>query len=366
MWCGRVSDGKGRAQKHMPSIRIRITMRINWALDILLPPKFQIEQTMKELQSILKWAILIIGGIGFIVFFGITFNKAYFNTSWEIDTKLAADFGSFVGGFVDTIFSLTGTLVVAYTFEKQFRQTNEMSEKQDKQNRKLEATNNFFKMIDSHNTMLGKMSIEDENGKVIQGGLVFDVMYRQFLGIRKSIVAPALKSVYDDLMCPLKYPFGLLEFCDDIAYAILYYGDDNLEESPRDKEWYYHALRNTKFEGNRKEEMLEKCAFILNECSRGNKKTCDFICRSNRPLLSVYFRGVYNTVDFIGNNKDLGDDKKTLIRIFQSHLLYTESLIWIYHIHAKIGESKWNKAPIQYIKEYGILDRSEFPFAYEE
>ena len=76
-------------------------------LDILLPPKFQIERTMKELQSILKWAILIIGGVGLIVFLGITFNKVYFNTSWEIDTKLAADFGSFVGGFVGTIFSLT-------------------------------------------------------------------------------------------------------------------------------------------------------------------------------------------------------------------------------------------------------------------
>jgi len=55
--------------------------------------------------------------------------------------------------------------------------------------------------------MLGQMSIEDKNGKVIQGELVFNVIYRQFLGIRNSIVGSALKSVYGDLMCPLKYPF---------------------------------------------------------------------------------------------------------------------------------------------------------------
>lgn len=336
---------------------------------------------MKELQSILKWAILIIGGVGLIVFLGITFNKVYFNTSWEIDTKLAADFGSFVGGFVGAIFSLIGTLVVAYTFVMQFRQSNQMFKKENKLTRKSEATNNFFKMIDSHNIILGQMPIKDKDGQNFQGKLVFDVLYSQFDEIRKSIVAPALKSVYDDLMCPLKYPSGLLEFCDDIAYAILYYGVDNGDIDDNDdnddnndnstiplvyKKWYYHALRNTEFKDNRKEEMLEKCAFKLNECSMENKKTCDFICRSNRHLLSVYFRGVYNTVNFIGNNKDLGDDKKTLIRIFQSQLLYTESLIWIYHIHAKIGESKWNKAPIKYIKKYSILDRSEFPFAYEE
>lgn len=322
-------------------------------------------------SNIILFVCVILFLLGIVSFLVICFNESYhFNSQESIDSDLASKLGDFLAGFVGTIFSALSVSLIIYTFHEQG-----LSE------RKNVATNHVFKMIDSHNMILGQMPIKDKDGQNFQGKLVFDVLYSQFDEIRKSIVAPALKSVYDVLMCPLKYPFGLLEFCDDIAYAILYYGvdngdiddnddnDDNNDNSTIplvDKKWYYHALRNTEFEDNRKEEMLEKCAFILNECSRGNKKTCDFICRSNRPLLSVYFRGVYNTVNFIGNNKDLGDDKKTLIRIFQSQLLYTESLIWIYHIHAKIGESKWNKAPIQYIKKYGILDRSEFPFAYEE
>lgn len=328
---------------------------------------------MKELQSILKWAILIIGGVGLIVFFGITFNKVYFNTSWEIDPKLAADFGSFVGGFVGTIFSLIGTLVVAYTFVMQFRQSNQMFEKQDKQNRKSEATNNFFKMTDSHNTMLGQMSIEDENGKVIQGGLVFDVIHCQFLRIMNSIVIPARNKIYGKISH--WYPFGLLEFCNDIAYAILYYGVDNNDINDNDdnddnndnstiplvyKEWYYHALRNTEFKDNRKEEMLEECAFVLNKYRRKYKGACDFMCRSNRSLLIPYFRNVYNILSFVTNNEDITDDKEILIRNFRSQLFYSKSLIWHYHLHAKIGESEWNEDLNPYVEKYGLLDGLKF------
>ena len=61
---------------------------------------------MKELQSILKWAILIIGGAGVLILLLIITNEAYLSPLSMIDPKLAADFGSFVGGFVGTIFSL--------------------------------------------------------------------------------------------------------------------------------------------------------------------------------------------------------------------------------------------------------------------
>ena len=334
---------------------------------------------MKRLQHVLEWAIVVLGVMGFVLFFRITIDKAYFNTSWEIDTKLAADFGSFVGGFVGTIFSLIGTLVVAYTFVMQFLQSNQISEEQNKLNRKSEATNNFFKMIDSHNTMLGQMSIEDENGKVIQGGLVFDVIHCQFLRIMNSIVIPARNKIYGEISH--WDPSGLLEFCDDIAYAILYYGVDNNDINDNDgnddnndnsaiplvyKEWYYHALRWTKFGNYRKEEMLEKCVCVLNEYRRENRETCEFICRSNRSFLMAYFRNVYNIVSFIDGNKDVDDDRKILIRNFQSQLLYSKSLIWHYHLHAKIGESEWNEDLNPYVDKYGLLDGLKFRATFKD
>lgn len=315
-------------------------------------------------SNIVLFVCVILFLLGIVSFLVICFNESYhFNSQESIDSDLASKLGDFLGGFVGTIFSALSVSLIIYTFHEQ-----SLSE------RKNVATNHVFKMIDSHNTMLGQISIEDENGKVIQGGLVFDVMYRQFLGIRNSIVDSALKSVYGDLMSSL-YPSGLLDFRDDIAYAILYYGVDNDDINDNDdiddnndnsaiplvyKEWYYHALRRTKFENYQKEEILEKCAFELNKDRRKNKETCEFICRSNRSFLMAYFRNVYNIISFVDNNKDIGDDRKMLIRNFQSQLLYSKSLIWHYHIHAKIGESEWNEDLNPYVEKYGLLDGLKF------
>lgn len=341
----------------------------NWALDILLPPKFQIERTMKwefdikrifSFSNIVLFVCVVLFLLGIVSFLVICFNESYhFNSQESIDSDLASKLGDFLGGFVGTIFSALSVSLIIYTFHEQ-----SLSE------RKNVATNHVFKMIDSHNRMLGQMSIEDENGKVVQGGFVFDVIHCQFLRIMNSIVIPARIKIYGEISC--RDPFGLLEFCDDIAYAILYYGVDNNDINDNDdnddnsdnsaiplvyKDWYYHALRRTKFEdNNRKEEMLEKCAFVLNEYRRENRETCEFICRSNRSFLMAYFRNVYNIVSFVDNNKDIGDDRKMLIRNFQSQLLYSKSLIWHYHLHAKIGESEWNEDLNIYVDRYDLLD----------
>lgn len=302
-------------------------------------------------SNIVLFVCVVLFLLGIVSFLVICFNESYhFNSQESIDSDLASKLGDFLGGFVGTIFSALSVSLIIYTFHEQ-----SLSE------RKNVATNHVFKMIDSHNTMLGQMSIEDENGKVIRGGLVFDVIHCQFLRIMNSIVIPARNKIYGEISH--WDPFGLLEFCDDIAYAILYYGVDNNDNSAIPlvyKEWYCHALRRTKFEDNRKEEMLEKCAFVLNEYRRENRETCEFICRSNRSFLMAYFRNVYNIVSFVDNNKDIGDDRKMLIRNFQSQLLYSKSLIWHYHLHAKIGESEWNEDLNPYVEKYGILDGLKF------
>ena len=343
-------------------------------LDILLPLKFQIEQMMKRkcrfkcsTKRILKITFIVVLPIPIVMY------------------MIGLCTGNSLGDYVTALITFIGILLTAWTFMEQFdfnrksfkeqsRSNREMFEEQNKLNRKSEATNNFFKMTDSHNTMLGQMSIEDENGKVIQGGLVFDVIHCQFLRIMNSIVIPARNKIYGKISH--WYPFGLLEFCDDIAYAILYYGVDNGDIDDNDdnddnndnstiplvyKEWYYHALRNTEFEDNRKEEMLEECAFVLNKYRRKYKGACDFMCRSNRSLLIPYFRNVYNILSFVANNGDIiDDDEEILIRNFRSQLFYSKSLIWHYHLHVKIGESEWNEDLNPYVEKYGLLDGLKF------
>lgn len=324
-----------------------------------MPPKFQIEQTMKELQSILKWAILIIGGVGCIVFLSITFNKVYFNTSWEIDTKLAADFGSFVGGFVGTIFSLIGTLVVAYTFEKQFRQTNRMFEEQNKLNRKSEATNNFFKMIDFQNAIIEQMelpTIKDGNEK---GRKVFVTSKEQI----ELILAQYSK--HKDKKEGEKNFMSVPDLNDDelfdLVYALFYYGLPDRGEDYHSKEEKEDVNPSwVKIFGNEGDVIaccVEKISLhlFLEDHYRDEKIGEWLIRRKNQPYLSSYFQNLYGAINLVDSNTDFEDsEKENLINILRAQLSTPELYILDIHRRSKISEAAgedWST----YIDRYDLL-----------
>ncbi len=230
---------------------------------------------------------------------------------------------------------------------------------------KPDAKDLLREKIDCHNEKLGRMSVEDKDGRVIRGRAIFNVLDLQFAKIRDKIVSPVLKSVYGDSLSIYTFPFGIHEFPDDVVYAILYYGDDGRAASLKSKDWYRHALEEIEFNDHRKEEMLEKCAFILNEYRRKCKETYEFTCRSNHSLLDDYFAGLYDISSFIHNNRELSDgDKETMIHEFRSQLITNELNIWHYHLHAKIGELESNKNLECLIKTYQLLDRTNFAYQY--
>ena len=66
----------------------------------------------KVAPSIFKYLSIIFFVGAFISFLFIVFNPVYFNTSWTIDTELAAHFGDFFGGFVGVMFSILSTLLL--------------------------------------------------------------------------------------------------------------------------------------------------------------------------------------------------------------------------------------------------------------
>ena len=97
--------------------------------------------SMRNWLSIMKYVIIIIGTLFAIIFCFIVFNKVYFsfNTSIDIDPKLASEFGDFVGGFIGTLFTFLSILIVSYSI---LQQTCE--------NRKNSVKATFFQMIDYH------------------------------------------------------------------------------------------------------------------------------------------------------------------------------------------------------------------------
>lgn len=230
---------------------------------------------------------------------------------------------------------------------------------------KPDAKDLLREKIDCHNEKLGRMSVEDKDGRVVRGRAIFNVLNLQFVEIRDEIVSPVWESIYGDSLSTYTFPFGIYEFPDDVVYSILYYGDDGRAASLKSKDWYRHALEEIEFNDYRKEEMLKECALALNEYRRKYKETYEFTCRSNRSLLDDYFAGLYDISSFIHNNRELSDgDKETMIHEFRSQLITNELNIWYYHLHAKIGELESNKNLECLIKTYQLLDRTNFAYQY--
>ena len=340
----------------MPSILARITMRINWALDILLPLKFQIEQTMKELQSILKWAILIIGGVGVLILLLTITNEAYLSPSGMIDPKLAADFGSFVGGFVGTIFSLTGTLVVAYTFVMQFRQTNRMFEKQNKQNRKSEALNIFFKRIDLHHSILEKVVVPNKKGELIKGYRAFTLLMDQYHDLC-SIFAngnpnlPAkLRELWEDSeeSYQLFFPLVYAVFYDSFGWSNIVFPSLKDVKDDRSVGILARTIRDTLVEYRRKHEKEKEEEDPL------NRSVVDMA--HNIGFLLPYFNNLYNTLEFVRNNGSFSrKEKKELVKTMCSLLSKDEMYILSNNISSNacsiLGQN-WDV----YVDKYDIFE----------
>lgn len=294
--------------------------------------------------------------------------------------------GNSLGDYVTALITFIGILLAAWTFMEQFdfnrksfkeqsRSNREMFEEQNKQNRKSEATNNFFKMIDSHNTMLGQMSIEDENGKIIQGRRIFDVILCQYEKIEECITG-VVRNKYPDTdykACWNGTEYENFYIC--VAYAILYYGCKEpeinsglvafyLQEPDRYlmfSEWYLYVTMNVEIKFVNKKDIAMKHKKVLDECKKKGDVVYDFISRSNRSLLSAYFRSVYCIIKFVDKDGNFDDfEKKKLIDIFRSQLSDVELYIWYYHDLSQIKYKEWEDGLGDYIKKYQLL--ADIPF----
>ena len=314
---------------------------------------------MKRLQHVLGWAIVVLGVMGFVLFFRIIIDKAYFNTSWEIDTKLAADFGSFVGGFVGTIFSLIGTLVVAYTFVMQFLQSNQISEEQNKLNRKSVVTNNFFKMIDFQNSIVEQMELPNIRNDKEKGRKVFVTSKEQINRIL---------DLYSRHKGGAKDKTGLISIYDlnddelfDFAYTLFYYGFPDMfsDLSARDHSSnIISTLREAGYSESRIKRYLTGMQFQL--CDYGHKTDNKpirewLINRVNQPYLSSYFQNLYGAINLVDSNSDFKkSEKENLMNILRAQLSTPELYILDIHSRSKISEvagEDWST----YIDRYDLL-----------
>ena len=298
---------------------------------------------MLRFTKFFLWIIVIgFGIIALYLFFAIVFNDAYFNHSHKIDTKLASDFGQFFGGFVGTMFAISGTLLILVTLISQIIE-----------NKKNQVTNHFFKMLDYHNENVRQITVshvnpsKDEKSEGRRAFVIFKLQLRELLSIVDSINKKSKLDLTDEQII-------------DIAYIAFYYGLDNdWEDFSEDKFSRY-----------------EDKALIMKKLLKEKGKSKLKIGRTNQTSLSSYFRNMYNAIKMVDRNKYLTKKEKVeLIKILRAQLSNPELYVLFFNLVSRFGK-KWKDRKLiikyEFVKNIpnGYCERFNpndfFPMIYEE
>lgn len=253
------------------------------------------------------------------LFFYIIFNEAYFNTSGVIDTKLAAEFGNFLGGYVGVLFSMLSTLLLVYTIIDQFIERQ-----------KRWATDNFYKMLEFHNNMVNQLSVAhiDTRKKERSDGRRAFVVFK--IQIKRLLV------LIEDLNKKEKWNLDKNQRLH-IAYIIFYYGIDT--------SWL--PFLQDKIKEDIGSDILKK---ILCKIRKDKKLK---LGRTNQTSLSSYFRNMYNLIKLVDNDKYLNkQEKENLITIYRAQLSNPELYVLFFNLRSYFGK-KWNTNG--YIERYELL-----------
>lgn len=253
----------------------------------------------------------------FCIFFGasslsaalfILLNETYFNTSFEIDSELAAKFGDFFGGFIGTIFSIFSVLLLIYTI---------LSQHLDAQ--KNGARDRFFKMLDYHNENLRNIrvpSLEVNKGDYIEEGRRAFVVYK----IQLKRLLQAITEISQENTLNLSDAQKI-----DIAYMCFYYGQSDTWIDFIRHKLHFHPS------GSAIAQMMLDRVKACKDLKLG---------RTNQTELSCYFRNMYNAIKLIDNDKHLTTKEKTdLIKIYRSQLSNPELYILFFNLVSRFGKN---------------------------
>lgn len=256
------------------------------------------------------------------IFFCIVFNKAYFNTSWIIDTKLAAEFGSFFGGYVGVIFAILSTFLLIYTTINQFIERQ-----------KRWATDNFYKMLEFHNNIVNQLSVSHINTTKLgrsNGRRAFVVFKIQISHLLKLI---------EDLNTREQWALDKNQRLH-IAYMIFYYGLDT---------------KGIVFLQDKIKENIDSniIFIILNKILEKIQEEKLKLGRTNQTSLSAYFQNMYNLIYLVDNDKYLSKrEKKNLITIYRAQLSAPELYVLFFNLRSYFGKT-WND--MKYGERYELL-----------
>jgi hypothetical protein len=296
-----------------------------------------------KIVKIILWVIVIIFGcIGFILLAQVACRDYSIDISFITDPNRASNFGSFFGGFIGTVFAISGTLLIFVTLISQ-----------NIDNTKTQIANQFFKMLDYHNENVRQLEIShiDPNKKDKSEGrrafVIFKLQIRELIRVMDRINQNLQLNLNDRQII-------------DIVYISFFYGIDN--------EWENFTIDKL-LRYNRNQEILD----ALLEAKNTERLK---IGRTNQTSLSSYYRNMYRAINFIDSNKLLTKKEKyNYIKLLRSQLSNPELYVLFFNVISRFG-TKWLRN--NYIMKYKFLKNlpknycerfdphDYFPMEYEE
>ncbi len=282
-------------------------------------------------------------GVGLILFFA--FNEQFNDGSFVINPDLASSFGSFVGGVVSPILSLSVFFLIFETLVLQ-RKTFQLQ--------KFEGR--LFELLKFHrqNVVEMKMRIPSEQNEAYEEG------YRCFIIMKKQF-----DEIYNICNEVIQKEESEIRECDliKLSYSILFYG-----VAKKSLVTLKQSVQNIDSEVVNK--VIQKCRL------KKTKYDQDIVYYGgNQSRLGHYFRNLSHIIQYIDNASFLsGKDKYEYAKMLRIQLSQYELAIFFLNSFSERGASwkknKWivNYQLIKNIPENflgNISPKKYFPFKYE-
>jgi hypothetical protein len=262
----------------------------------------------------------IFTALGLIVMLYFSFNKQFNDGSGIISTTLANEFGSFIGGIVGPIFSLSAFLLVYATLVEQ-QKTFQLQ--------KFEGR--LFEILRYHreNVNLMKMRVPSQKEMTIEG-------YRCFIEMKKQF--EEIFQVANNFDKEKKIPENQKI---KLSYSILYYGVGlatiaTLKETIKDIDTDYSN------------KVIEKCREKKSEYDSNT-----VYHGGNQSRLGHYFRNISQIIQYIDNTIFLTTkDKYEYAKMLRSQFSQYELAIFFYNTFSE-GGKPWTK--YGWVKTYKLI-----------
>lgn len=266
---------------------------------------------MKKLSNY-KTEILI-GLIGLVIIHLFFIPQAFRGDT--LDPEKASQFGSFVGGYVGTLFALISVILLFRTLKDQ-KNASEIE--------KFE--NRFFLLLSIHKNNVEEIILENENGKK-----TFVHFIREFRSVFNFVCQE-----FDDSF-PIKERIN-------ISYLFFFYGTGRNSRRILKSEL-------SKYDTEKIDKVIEELSKDRKQKKENGKNRKFKYYGGHQSRLGHYYRHLFQSVNYV-HDRNLEIDKKEYVKMLRAQLSNHEQALFALNTISSLGK-EWNDLGL--IKEYQMI-----------